>query len=108
MLMRLAAIAAIATVTAADASAQRQFPDLSALRTLIATHQPRLAAGDSGINASIIVIDTNAKYVRSVAFRLSDAEFAALDPVGHAVVLQDDSTAHAILDACVHSAAERR
>jgi hypothetical protein len=89
------------TFATAESRGQAAFPEMAQVRAWVQEHQPKLAVGDSGINAAIIVIDTNAKYVRSLAFRLSARELATMDPVSHAATIQDDTTIKNIIFSCV-------
>ncbi len=97
------AFIALLALAASESQAQARFPEMDEVRAWIQEHHPKLAAGDSGINAAIIVIDTNAKYVKSVAFRLSERELATMDPMTHAVTIQDDTTIKQILYSCVRT-----
>ena len=94
---------ALLALGTSESQAQTRFPEMDELRAWIEEHQPKLAAGDSGINAAIIVIDTAAKYVKSVAFRLSERELATMDPMAHAATIQDDTTIKRILYSCMRS-----
>jgi hypothetical protein len=101
----LAFIAVLALATS-ESQAQARFPEMDEVRAWIQEHQPKLATGDSGMNAAIIVIDTNAKYLKSVAFRLSERELATMDPMTHAVTIQDDAAIKNILYSCVRTEKE--
>jgi len=61
------------------------------------------------MNTVVTVVDTNAKYVRSTALRLSATDLAMTQAgMAHAVMMQDDSTWGNRLWACARGAPERK
>jgi hypothetical protein len=85
----------------ARSQATASFPELDELHGWLAQHQPNFATGDSGVNGAIIVIDTNAHYVKSIAFRLGASELASWQgAIARAIELQDDTVSTNLLAGC--------
>src|SRR4051812_34338606 len=84
------------------AAAQKaEMPELDEVREWLHAHQPRMISGDSGLNATIVIVDTNAKYVRSIAFALGPAELErANGGMMRAAGLQGDTASANLLWAC--------
>lgn len=86
-----------------------EMPQMEVLRAWIQEHHPKVISGDSGMNTVVIVVDTNAKYVRSTALRLSAVDLAAMQAgMAHVVTMQDDTTWGNRLWACARGAPERK
>lgn len=86
-----------------------EIPQMDVLRSWIQEHHPQVISGDSGMNIVVIVVDTNAKYVRSTALRLSATDLAMTQAgMAHAVMMQDDTTWGNRLWACARGAPERK
>jgi len=91
------------------ASQAAELPSMDVIRGWIQEHHSQVISGDSGMNTVIIVVDTNAKYVRSIALRLSATDLATTQGgMMHAATMQDDSTWTNRLWACARGAPERK
>ncbi len=100
---------AIALPVRFAASQAAEMPEMDVLRTWIQEHHPQVISGDSGMNTVIVVVDTNAKYINSTAFRLSAAELAMMQAgMAHAAMMQDDTMWTSRLWACARGAPERK
>jgi len=90
-------------------SQNAEMPQMDVVRSWIQEHHPQVISGDSGMNTVLIVVDTNAKYVRSTALRLSAADLAmAHAGMTRAAMMQDDTTWGNRLWACARGAPERK
>jgi hypothetical protein len=100
-LLSLLLFAALVSSRGVMAQTAPTFPELDDLRAWLQAQHPSLIAGDSGLNAAVVVIDTTGRYVRSSAFRL---EARALSDwgagVAHSVSLQDDTLSKRLFTAC--------
>lgn len=76
-MLRLLLVAMLPFTTAA-AQSSAEMPSMDIVREWIAQHHANVFR-DTTENAVIIIVDTNAKYVKSVATRVDSAEVAAVD-----------------------------
>lgn len=82
-------------------------PELDVLRAWIAEHHPALSTGDTRLNAVIVVVDTNARYVRSSAFSLSDTAMVIMQGgIELAVDMRHDTAWTARVHACIRDRSE--
>ena len=85
------------------------FPQLDDVREWLWKNHPNAITGDSGVNAAIVVIDTNAHFVKGMAFRLADSELAVWQgAVARAISFQDDTVSKNLLGACADRASASR
>src|SRR4051794_8758584 len=68
-----------ASATAAAAQSADNQPSVTQIHEWIRQRHPALVAGDSGLNAAIVVVDAQGKLVKSIAARLDTAEMAVAD-----------------------------
>lgn len=93
------------TIAASQTTAP--MPELDVLRAWIGEHHPDVIVGGSGMNAVIVVVDTNAKYVRSSAFALSDTAMATMQGgIDLAVGMRHDTAWTNRVHACVRDKSE--
>lgn len=101
----LLASAACVPFSIARSQTGAPMPEIDQIRAWMQEHHPALISGDSGINAAVIVVDTNAKYVRSLAFTLIGTAMTS-GGVETAAAMHDDSAWTSRLDACVRDRPE--
>jgi hypothetical protein len=100
-------LASAAPLAVATSQTVAPMPGLDEIRAWMHEHQPKLTSGDSGINAAIIVVDTSAKYVRSLAFALGDTAMMTMQQgVEVAVGMHHDTAWTNRVDACVRDGSE--
>ncbi|MEP6492037.1 MAG: hypothetical protein ABJF01_05135 [bacterium] len=71
-------VAALLPLGSVAAQSSAPLPSMSAIRVLLAERHLNVYS-DTSVNAVIIIVDTNAKYVKGLATRLDAAEVAAAD-----------------------------
>lgn len=94
-------VAALAAPRSLRAQNEAELPDIDTLREWLVAHHPHVVDGDSTENAALIVVDTGARYVKSIAFHLTANEVAEWSRAAvRGVLIQDDAALRDLRDGC--------
>ena len=101
-LLFLLLLATLRPFRTAMSQTEAAFPDMDELRAWLKEHHPQIVSGESGlVNAAVIVIDTNAHYVRSIAYRLTAVELADMSGAAtRGAGFEDDAVSKNLLNVC--------